>query len=151
MFRKINHTLNGIRVELIGIGNTLRHLPDALQDMDRGGADPDRVSALEGRMESILGIVEAGITKGEALKATALAAEDRARHQAKRAEKYATLISEHENGDEADSFAEIGKAFQGVVPDGDDEAEPAVGVQVLPHSVADRRAGREAAKAAKRR
>jgi hypothetical protein len=149
MFKKICRELGGIRFEIKTLVSTLRMASGVLQSVTEGAVDPERLAKLEGRLEAVVGEVQAGVIKADALKATARAAEDRARGHMKRAEGYAKLVTDLEDDEETDPFEAAGRAFDGVVPERNDEANG--GVHVLPNSVADRRQGRELAKAAKRR
>jgi len=149
MFKRISRELSGIRYEIKTLVSTLRMAAEVLRDVTEGGVDPERLAKLEGRLEAVMGEVQAGVIKADALKATARAAEDRARGHMKRAEGYAKLVTDLEDDEETDPFEAAGRAFEGVLPERDDEANG--GVPVLPNSVAHRRQGRELAKAAKRR
>lgn len=148
MFKKITHELNGIRLELTALGKAVRIAADSFRDVPASSADGERLSALEGRIETVLGQVDAGVIKAEALKATARAAEDRMRGHMKRAEGYAKLAESIEGGEEPDPFEAAIGAYEGVVPEGNEVAvDPLPAVQ---GTLADRRAGREMAKAMKR-
>lgn len=151
MFSKIRLELKGIKSEIRALASTLRITTDALQLLDRGGVDSERLTSLEGRIEVILGEVAAGVIKSDALKHTALAAEDRARGHMKRAQGYAKLVEELEGGEEIDSFEAIGGAYAAVVPSGNDDQGEEGELSPMSTILDSRRAGREIAKAAKRR
>jgi len=121
MFSKIIRELHGIRMELKAIEGHYAGLPDAIQNMPARGADADRLEELERRFETLLGEVDAGLIRGQALKQTALAAEDRARNHAKRAEVHAKIVEELEGGEDEDSFDAVGRAYAATVPTGNDD------------------------------
>jgi len=149
MFRKITYELTGIKSRLETICSHLRKLTEAIEKAGAGTADSERLSSLEGRMEAVLGQVEAGILKVTTLKGTALAAEDRARGHLKRAENALELARGIEGSEEIDSFEAAGRAYQAVAGVGDDEADS--GVPALYESLENGSPGVERAKAAKRR
>jgi len=127
---------------------SIREASEAFRETPGGGADTERLSALEGRMEVVLGMVEAGITKAEALKLTARAAEDRARGHLRRAENYAELVQSSEAGEEADPFESAARAFTNDLPSGNDEGIE--GMPPMPHGVGEAGSDIARAKAAKR-
>ncbi len=114
-----------------------------------GSKDAQRITELEGRIEGILGVVEAGIIKMDASKAAAMAAEQRARGTLARAEKLAETLDSDPGGEEEDSFLKAARAYADVVPPGDDETGN--GMPPLPDGVESRRAGLQAVRGAKRR
>jgi len=65
MFKRITHSLEGIRSEVRALTSTLRSASEALRDIPSGSVDAERLSELEGRIEQVLGIVEAGIIKAD--------------------------------------------------------------------------------------
>ena len=122
MFGKITRELNGIRLELRAFVVAVRAATDVLETSLEGGTDNERLATLEGRIEQVAGLVEAGITKAEALKATARAAEDRARGHQKRGDAAVELARSIEGSEDEDPFEAAGRAFAGVVSEGDGDA-----------------------------
>jgi len=151
MFKKITRELHGLRMEAHAVGASLAAIRDALQALDRGEGEAQRLSELEGQLAAFQGQIDAGITRADALKGTALAAEDRARSHAKRAEAALELAQSVEGGEDEDSFEAVGRAYAGVVPDGNGAVSPDEAVPSLPNSMAERRASRASARASKRR
>jgi len=155
MFRKIVRELVGLREGLDAVSEGVRRLSDAHGMPGGAGVDADRLAALEGRMEVVLGAVEAGITKAEALKSTALAAEDRARGKMKRAEvlletqQQLELARGDPEGEEEDSFEAIGRSFAEISAGGNGEALEGEGVPPVSSGVESPPAGLEAIRAAK--
>lgn len=127
MFRKVTDSINGLRLELAAIHKALSFASDALKV---GGLTPEeasRLSALEGRLEAIMGQVDAGITREEALKGAARASEERARGHMKRAERLAESAKPPEGSEDEDSFVTAGRAYQDLLAEGngeDDEVLP---------------------------
>lgn len=148
MFLKIRRELHGIRTEIQHLTGAFLAASDALRDSQGSTVDQDRLAALEGRIEVVLGTVEAGLVKADALKATARAAEDRARGHLKRAEAYAELANGAEDGEGADPFEVAARAYEGAVPqaDGNSSGE----VYAVPGGVDSRRADLDAARSQKR-
>jgi len=127
MFGKIIDSLDGVRDHLGRIDKSLRMLADRPHDPSTTEGMGERLSSLEGRIEGVLGVVEAGIVKMDATKAAAMAADQRARGTLKRAQEYAQLVSSSEEGEGPDPFESYARAITEHVPAGDDE-----GVQGLP-------------------
>jgi len=148
MFSKIRAQLNGIQLELHAIGASLRRAVDVLQESPGPGADADRLNEIERRLEVIMGEVDAGLIRGEALKQTALAAEDRARNHSKRAEVHAKLVEELEGGEDEDSFETVGRAYAKLLPSGNDAGGE--DVPPVPAGLDARREGLAMVRAAKR-
>lgn len=149
MFKKIRNELAGIREEMLNLGEWLEVVAKAIREGSEGGGDPDRLSALEGRIEAVTGRVEAGLVEMGALKAASRAAEDRERGHRKRAEASLELARELEGGQEVDSFEAVGRAYADLVDSGDDP--PSEGVQGVSLGVENGITGRARARAAKRR
>jgi len=126
MFKKITNELGLIRDAIVQMTAALRIVSDGLREASEGGADHERLAALEGRMEIVLGQVEAGLVKADALKATARAAEDRTRGHMKRAEGYLELAKGIEGGEEGDPFERFAAQYADYVAGGNDEAKPAL-------------------------
>lgn len=118
MFKQFRSELRGLTVALGRMAVSLRAHSEQPQGPAMDSDLYDRVSALEGRIESVLGIVEAGIIKVEAIKSTALAADERARGKLKRAKEYG---SREGDPDSADEILEAYKAL-GINPNGNAEA-----------------------------
>jgi len=148
MFKKIVAQLAGIRNELTVLCKGVGLLVDAAEKGSEGSTDTERVSALEGAIEALRGEMAANTIYADSKLAAARAAEDRERHQAKRAEKYAELVAESEGGEDEDSFEALGRAYQGFLPTGDDAGSE--GLPPVSNGVADRRQGLAMARAAKR-
>ncbi len=130
MFRKITHELKGIRSEMVSCSTWLRRISDGLQDIPEGGADADRLSALEGRFEVVLGQVEAGIIKAEALKAAALASESRADGHRKRGDKAFELAKSLDDGEDEDPFEQAARAYADQLSEANGEVvDPVYGVR----------------------
>lgn len=149
MFNKICEAIDRLRTEVGVMQRTVGYAVEVFKESTEGTGDDARLSALEGRIESILGIVEAGIIKSDSLKAASLAADDRARNHMKRAEKYAELVA----GEDADPFEIAARAFNGAVPaaDGDAKARPGEGMPDVSAGMESRRERLEAVRAAKHR
>ena len=149
MFSKIARAIEETAHELRLLNDTLKTALEELQTLPPGSADLERLAALEGRIEAVFGIVEAGLIEMKARKAAAAASEARERGHLKRAEAALELAQELEGGEEGDSFEAAGRAYAGVVSPGDDGAEPEQGVLPLPDGVEGRVSGLAAVRAAK--
>ncbi len=136
MFRRISRELALIRESIDGVAEGLRKASDALRAAPGTSADHERLSALEGRIEVVIGTVDAALIKSESLKATARSAEDRARGHLNRAEKTLELAKGIEGGEERDPFEEGAGSYR-IVPAGDDETGE--GVPPVPDGVEGRR------------
>jgi len=148
MFKKIVDQLHGIRLELDGLTKALRLASTELREVSESGADGERLSALEGRMEVVLGQVEAGLIKAASLKAAARAAEDRARGHQNRGDKAYGLAASLESGEEADPFEQAARAYADQVQSGD--GGPGNGMSAVPEGMEGGGSGLDAARAAKR-
>lgn len=115
MFKGITQELGFIRDAIVTLTEAHRKVSAQLREGPSGSLDQERLSALEGRIESILGMVEAGLTKADALKQTALAAESRALGAQRRAEKLAAAEGSPEG---AEAIVEAYAAL-GIVQNGD--------------------------------
>jgi len=149
MFKTIRLEMRGIRGALEGIRGTLKLASDSRQEPTGYDGVLERVASLEGTVESLRGEIAGSIIQAEALKATARAAEDRARGHMKRAEKYEQAVAELEGGEDEDPFETIGRAYQDLLPTGDDEGEQAL--PAVSNGVAERRQSLTMARQAKRR
>jgi len=149
MFRKIVGAIGGIRDELVRIEKILRINAEAAQTDIGYGALAERVASLEGDLERVLGQVEAGLTRAEALKATARAAEDRARGHLKRAEKFAEIDAGGEAGEDQDPFAPGAAELGPELHAGNDMGGE--GVSPVPHGMEGRRSALQAIRQIKRR
>jgi len=149
MFKQITRELRGIRDELRAVRESARIASEALQSPGVHEGVADQLNELTRRVETVSGEVAAGILRADAFKATALAAEDRARGHMKRGEKAYELAQSSESGEEEDPFAAAARAYAALGSGGNDVDQSAM--SPLSPSVAGDIEGREAAKAAKRR
>jgi len=138
MFKKIVDGLEAIRIEAALLVSAVRIASDRLRALGEGTADHERLSALEGRIEQLQGQIDAGIIKAEALKATARAAEDRARGHQKRGEAAYELAQSLEG--ERDPFEVAAERFsqENGVPQADGDGGEIEGVPPVSSSVGDR-------------
>jgi len=137
MFKKIVFELRMIYGAIGLLGETVRVSSEALREGSAGGADPERLSALEGRMEVVLGQVEAGIVKADSLKSAARAAEDRTRGHMKRAEGYLELAKGIEGSEASDPFERAAEDWERELSEGNDAAQSAL--PPVPNGVEGRR------------
>jgi len=152
MFKKVCSELNGIRLQLDALTKALRIASDGFREGSLGSGDPERISILEGRIESVIGMVEAGITKAESLKGAARAAEDRTRGHMKRAEAALELAESAGGGEEIDPFEAAGRQFEAdLAAEGNGKDLAPEEVPSMLTSLDDRRARRQLARNAKRR
>ena len=149
MFKKITGELRGIRDELSAVGESFRIASEALQSPGVHEGVTAQLGELTRRVETVAGEVAAGILRAEAFKATALAAEDRARGHMKRGERAYELAQSVEGGEEEDPFEAAARAYADLGGAGNGVDQP--GLPALPYPMAGPSEGREAAKAAKRR
>ncbi len=149
MFGKIIRSLDGIRLELDAVKKAIRLASEREREQLPYGDMPDRLSSLEGRLEMVLGQVEAGLVKAGSLKAAARAAEERAKGKLKRAEEYAETTARMEGGPDTDPFEQAGRQFQHELAAGNDAALE--GVPPVSNGVEGRRAGLSDIRTAKRR
>jgi len=149
MFRKIIRSLDGIRLEVQSVTKALRLLSEAQQDPPVNEHLAERLAQLEGRLEAVVGTIDAGIIKAESLKGAARASEERARGHMKRAEAANELAQSLEGGEDADPFEQVGRAYESLVSEGDEA--PLEQLSPVHNGVDNRRASREFAKDAKRR
>jgi hypothetical protein len=122
---------------------------EALQALSREGIDPSILESLRGEIAALRGEVAGKLVKAESLKAAATAAEARERGHANRAEMALELAKRTEGSEEVDSFEQIGRAFAGVVPEGDDESLE--GLHSMPNGLAPGRESGASARSLKRR
>jgi len=148
MFKRIRNELTGIRVAVAGVASGVRVLSERPQPSADTNALADRVSSLEGAIESIRGLVEAGLVEAGAIKSAARASEERARGHMKRAEGYVKLAESVEGSEEEDPFETIGKAYADILPPGNDEGSE--GLPPMPNGLEGRREGLSMVRAAKR-
>jgi len=149
MFKKIVTALEDIRKVLFAIGEELEGLSKTLRGISEGSTEGERVTALEGAVESLNGRVEAGIVQQEALKAAARAAEDRGRGHLQRAEKALELAKTLDGGEDLDPFEAAGREYQRQLSPGDEDEGG--DVQAVQNGVVGSGGRASVARAAKRR
>jgi len=149
MFKKKEQALALIAAKMDTLADGLTLVVEALQASVGEPSEPERIAELEARLGSVLGEVEGVLIKADALKAAARASEAREMGHRKRAEAALELAQSIEGGEEEDSFATIGRAYAGVVPE--DHEATSEGLPPMRNSVGVGTSGRDRAKAAKRR
>ena len=150
MFSNITDSIDGVREDLRDIASCVRDLTEALQALSGTHTGSEKIVELEGRIEQILGQVDAGITRAEALKGAARASEERERGHMKRAEAALELARGNDDGEKTDSFEEAVRAYHDVV-EGDAGSGESNGVSTVPDGLEGDGDGRAWAKAQKRR
>ena len=149
MFRKIVNELAKISGRLEAMEQAVRDASETPRDTAATDAVAERVSRLEGALQAVRGEVEAGVIRADALKATARAAEDRARGHMKRAEGYARITEDMESREPDDPFEAAARAYselaQGDVPPDANDLSP------VSSYMEGRRQRRSVARSAKRR
>ena len=149
MFKRISRSIDGLRLEMNAMTKAVRLASERFQESGGTEALSERVSALEGRIQSILGEVDGALTRAQSLKSAARASEERERNHAKRAEGFLEAARAADGSSETDPFEQAGRAWQDQLAEGNDGEDG--GLSPVPSSVEGRRDGRELAKAAKRR
>jgi len=149
MFRKISDQLERLADSMSLDAGFHKDALEALQALSREGIDPSILESLRGEIAALRGEVAGKLVKAESLKAAATAAEARERGHANRAEIALELAKRSDGSEEIDSFEQIGRAFAGVVPEGDDDSLE--GLQAMPNGLATGRESRASARSLKRR
>jgi len=149
MFKRKQFDVERLNETLSAMADALGGILETFQAYDGGATDVQRVNALEGAVEALRGEIAASLIKADALKATALAAEDRARGHMKRGNAAYELAKDIETSEDVDSFEAIGRAYQGVLPEGNDETLE--DVSTLSNGLVAGRSGGSLARSAKRR
>lgn len=149
MFGNIDTRLKELQVEAELVGRTLCLIEVRLREISEGVVDTKRLSEVEGAIEAVRGEIAAVKVYADAKHAAARASEDRERNHAKRAELSLELTQRSQGGEEVDSFEEIGRAYAGVVPEGD--VAESQGVFDVPASVGPRNESGATARSRKRR
>jgi hypothetical protein len=128
-------------------------LTEALQAHPSEPIGTDRLSALEGQLAAMQGIMDSTLIKAESLKAAARASEERERGHMTRAEKALELARGSQTGAEEDPFEVAGREYAALedeqFPIGN--AERGEGLPAVPAGMGSGLTHREIAKAAKRR
>jgi len=149
MFSRISNALATLSEDLRAVEKAIRTASDGLRDATLGGGDAERLASLEGAFEKLIGQVEAETIRAEAFKATARAAEDRARGHMKRGDKALELANSAEGGEEEDPFERAAREQADNGAEGNEATQPAL--LTVSQGLEDRRARRDLARSAKRR
>jgi len=149
MFRKVTHELSEIRHAVLLLEQAVRIASERLHDGPLGTDMADRIASLEGAIEAVAGVVDAGLTQMEAKGAAAKAAEERARGHMKRGARALEAAKSLEDGEEPDPFEERAREYGKLYSGNADDSEVGEVSGVHP-SVEAGLSGLDAVRAAKR-